>query len=189
MIVEGSFNTELFTQFIEDLLGSMQPFPAAKSVIVMDNCAIHKAQQIRDLIESRQVLISYDSACTNVAFKGNEGRVPTSILARFQPYRNRVLATEEETAPQPSSYWIRLRRGGVLVHANIFDLSGERSSFLSSIRVSLKHCLAANHSSSSLIRSRFFCVVVTHSNLNTHITLLTNRWAKSKRVKNVCHPM
>ncbi len=81
MIVEGSFNTELFTQFIEDLLGSMQPFPAAKSVIVMDNCAIHKAQQIRDLIESRQVLISYDSACTNVAFKGNEGRVPTSILA------------------------------------------------------------------------------------------------------------
>ncbi len=82
MIVEGSFNTELFTQFVEDLLGSMQPFPAAKSVIVMDNCAIHKAQQIRDLIESRQVLISYDGACTNVAFQGDEvrGAVVSSLV-------------------------------------------------------------------------------------------------------------
>ncbi len=53
MIIEGSFNMELFTRFIEDLLGKMQPFPASKSVIVMDNCAIHKAPEIRQLIEDR----------------------------------------------------------------------------------------------------------------------------------------
>ncbi|KLO04587.1 hypothetical protein SCHPADRAFT_800516, partial [Schizopora paradoxa] len=52
-IIEGSFNTELFTSFIEDLLEKMHPFPAPKSVVVMDNCVIHKAPEIRELIESR----------------------------------------------------------------------------------------------------------------------------------------
>lgn len=56
MIVEGSFNTELFTSFIEDLLDKMQPFPGPKSVVVMDNCSIHKAPEIRELVESRYVV-------------------------------------------------------------------------------------------------------------------------------------
>lgn len=56
MIIEGSFNTERFTSFIEDVLENMQPFPAPKSVIVMDNCSIHKAPEIRELIESRCVV-------------------------------------------------------------------------------------------------------------------------------------
>lgn len=54
-IVEGAFNTELFTKFIEGLLEHMNPFPEPNSVIVMDNCAIHKAPEIRELIESRCV--------------------------------------------------------------------------------------------------------------------------------------
>ena len=55
MIEEGSFNTELFLIFIEDLLSKMQPFPAPTSVIVMDNCAIHKSPEIRELIETRYI--------------------------------------------------------------------------------------------------------------------------------------
>ena len=55
MIIDGSFNTELFTIFIEDLLRKMRPFPAPMSVIVMDNCAIHKAPEMRTLIEARYV--------------------------------------------------------------------------------------------------------------------------------------
>lgn len=55
-IIEGSFNTELFTKFIEGLLLHMNRFPAPNSVIVMDNCAIHKDPAIRELIESRCVL-------------------------------------------------------------------------------------------------------------------------------------
>lgn len=53
MIVEGSFNGERFYSFIEGLLDHMQPFPGPNSVIIMDNCAIHKAPEIRELIESR----------------------------------------------------------------------------------------------------------------------------------------
>ena len=58
MIIEGSYNSELFLIFIEDLLSKMQPYPAAKSVIVMDNCAIHKDPRIQDLITGRCVLTS-----------------------------------------------------------------------------------------------------------------------------------
>ncbi len=54
-IVEGSFNGELFMRFIEDLLKKMCPFPAPNSVVVMDNCSIHKAPEIRELVESRCV--------------------------------------------------------------------------------------------------------------------------------------
>jgi hypothetical protein len=56
-IVEGAFDSELFYQFINRLLDEMQPFPARNSVIVMDNCRIHKNPAILELIESRCVLI------------------------------------------------------------------------------------------------------------------------------------
>ena len=55
MVVEGSFNTELFITFIKNLIDKMQPFPLPNSVIIMDNCAIHKAPEIRELIEARYV--------------------------------------------------------------------------------------------------------------------------------------
>lgn len=52
-VVEGSFCTESFMRFIERLLDNMQPFPAPNSVIVMDNCSIHKDPDIVALIEFR----------------------------------------------------------------------------------------------------------------------------------------
>jgi hypothetical protein len=58
-IVEGSYNAASFKEFIHGLLGQMQIFPAPNSVIVMDNCRIHKAPEIRQMIEERFVSISY----------------------------------------------------------------------------------------------------------------------------------
>ena len=55
MVVQGAFNTILFTEFISGLLDKMNPFPLPWSVIVMDNCAIHKSPEIRKLIESRSL--------------------------------------------------------------------------------------------------------------------------------------
>jgi len=52
-IVQGSFDSQLFYRFIERLLEQMQPFPAPNSVIVMDNCRIHKHPAILELIEQR----------------------------------------------------------------------------------------------------------------------------------------
>jgi DDE superfamily endonuclease len=55
-IVEGSFNTSRFAEFIEELLERMNPFPEVNSVIVMDNCRIHKSNLIAEMIEERYVI-------------------------------------------------------------------------------------------------------------------------------------
>lgn len=52
-IIEGAFDSSTFLVFIERLLDRMQPYPAPNSVIVMDNCRIHKSEAILELIESR----------------------------------------------------------------------------------------------------------------------------------------
>jgi hypothetical protein len=54
-IVEGSYDAVLFAHFINGLLSRMNPFPHPSSVIVMDNCAIHKNPDVLDLITDRQV--------------------------------------------------------------------------------------------------------------------------------------
>ena len=41
-IVNGSFNYDSFGEFIDGLLDQMNPFPGPNSVILMDNCRIHK---------------------------------------------------------------------------------------------------------------------------------------------------
>ena len=58
-IVEGSFCTETFYSFIGGVLDNMNPYPAPNSVIVMDNCQIHKHPEILDLIVSRYVCIFF----------------------------------------------------------------------------------------------------------------------------------
>ncbi|PPQ84969.1 hypothetical protein CVT26_008289 [Gymnopilus dilepis] len=58
-VVEGSFTKRLFQEFIAELLDRMQPFPAPKSVIVMDNARIHKNQDIVDMIHARGMRIVY----------------------------------------------------------------------------------------------------------------------------------
>src|SRR6266481_6238116 len=52
-IVEGSFNTARFAVFIRDLLNQMKPFPQPNSIIVMDNCSIHKCPDILNMITAR----------------------------------------------------------------------------------------------------------------------------------------
>ncbi|KIJ27476.1 hypothetical protein M422DRAFT_190966, partial [Sphaerobolus stellatus SS14] len=52
-IVEGSFTATTFAEFIEELLNQMNPFPGPNSVIVMDNCQIHKRQDNLDMIIER----------------------------------------------------------------------------------------------------------------------------------------
>ncbi|KAH7323301.1 hypothetical protein B0J17DRAFT_582197 [Rhizoctonia solani] len=54
-IVEGSFTSRSFCSFIKGLLDVMTPYPGPNSVIVMDNCNIHKNQEILEMIEARYV--------------------------------------------------------------------------------------------------------------------------------------
>lgn len=57
----GSFNANLFHEFIQGLVGSRatQPWPGKNSVIVMDNCAIHKNDRVYDEITDAYVAPSF----------------------------------------------------------------------------------------------------------------------------------
>ena len=55
-IIEGSFTTAKFARFIDGLLDQMNPFPGPNSVIIMDNCRIHKSDVILDMITERSGL-------------------------------------------------------------------------------------------------------------------------------------
>lgn len=56
LIVEGSFNTELYLEFIQLCVAKMNPFPADNSVLVMDNCSIHMNARVREMVEARYVI-------------------------------------------------------------------------------------------------------------------------------------
>ena len=64
-IVEGSFDGECFATFIQGLLQQMNDFPLPHSVIVMDNCRIHKSEEIWTMIEARYVLFTVTNTLTN----------------------------------------------------------------------------------------------------------------------------
>ena len=49
MIIEGSYNTVSFYTFIESVVAKLHP----GAVIVMDNCSIHKSDEVHNLIESQ----------------------------------------------------------------------------------------------------------------------------------------
>jgi len=52
-IVKGSFDAACFTDFINGLLTQMNDFPQPHSVVVMDNCCIHKGEHIKSMIKAR----------------------------------------------------------------------------------------------------------------------------------------
>ena len=67
MIVKGAFNTKLFTTFIKGLLDKMNPFPSPQSVLIMNNCSIHKAPEIHKIIEYRSALYPFSQHFANLS--------------------------------------------------------------------------------------------------------------------------
>ncbi|KAI0078063.1 hypothetical protein K474DRAFT_1582734, partial [Panus rudis PR-1116 ss-1] len=55
-ILDHAFTGETFLDFIEGLLGRMQPWPQANSVLVMDNATIHHVAGLQELVEGRYVI-------------------------------------------------------------------------------------------------------------------------------------
>ncbi|KZV59585.1 hypothetical protein PENSPDRAFT_546551, partial [Peniophora sp. CONT] len=55
-VVEGSVNgAELFDFIVEDILPHMNPFPGDMSVLLLDNCAIHKSDYLRQIVEAQGI--------------------------------------------------------------------------------------------------------------------------------------
>ncbi|KIJ68871.1 hypothetical protein HYDPIDRAFT_81779, partial [Hydnomerulius pinastri MD-312] len=51
-IIEGAVTSKHFTQFLRDfIMPYTTPYPGPRSVLIMDNCRIHHAEEIRHLVE------------------------------------------------------------------------------------------------------------------------------------------
>ncbi|KDQ48987.1 hypothetical protein JAAARDRAFT_86705, partial [Jaapia argillacea MUCL 33604] len=51
-IFEGSVNKERFIRYLNDELAPLlNPYPGLRSVVIMDNCAIHHDEEIRQIVE------------------------------------------------------------------------------------------------------------------------------------------
>lgn len=85
-IVEGSFTTVLFKEFLEGLLDQMQPFPAPNSVIVLDNARIHRHPDITAMIEARYVLYLHYLIYADPSTKGYARPVSSTLFPRLQPH-------------------------------------------------------------------------------------------------------
>lgn len=60
-VVHGSFNGSTFKLFIQGLLQTMNPYPGPKSVLIMDNCAIHHVDGIQEMCDDRCVIFIFSS--------------------------------------------------------------------------------------------------------------------------------
>ncbi|KAF8596026.1 hypothetical protein BDV93DRAFT_420496, partial [Ceratobasidium sp. AG-I] len=54
-VVKGSFTDKTFRKFIELTLLHMNLYPGPNSVLIMDNCNIHKNQEVLNMITARYV--------------------------------------------------------------------------------------------------------------------------------------
>lgn len=81
-IIEGSFDSEKFGEFIDILLTQMNPFPGPNSVVVMDNCRIHKLPFILKMIEQRYATNLTSKLATDLYVQGDEICLPSPLLSR-----------------------------------------------------------------------------------------------------------
>lgn len=52
-VLDRSYTSQLFNEFVDGLLDNMNPFPARNSVLVMDNASIHKSLLLQQMVEAR----------------------------------------------------------------------------------------------------------------------------------------
>lgn len=52
-IKKGGYNGEEFCSWLEGLMPHMRPYPAPRSVLVIDNCRIHHVAEVEEICEAR----------------------------------------------------------------------------------------------------------------------------------------
>lgn len=58
-VIEGGHNAESFSLFVDSTLDYMNPYPGPRSVLVMDNCPIHHAEEVEALVDERGMRLLY----------------------------------------------------------------------------------------------------------------------------------
>lgn len=53
----GGYNGDQFMEWLEGVLSVMNPYPAPRSVLILDNCRIHHVPGVEELCEERYVIL------------------------------------------------------------------------------------------------------------------------------------
>jgi transposase len=51
----GGYNGEQFVDWLEGLLEVMNPYPAPRSVLIIDNCRIHHVEEVEEMCNAKSV--------------------------------------------------------------------------------------------------------------------------------------
>jgi transposase len=51
----GGYNGEQFVDWLEGLLEVMNPYPAPRSVLILDNCRIHHVEEVEEMCNAKSV--------------------------------------------------------------------------------------------------------------------------------------
>ena len=54
-IVKGSYDSEKFVQFVDELINVMNPYPGKNSMLVIDNCWIHHVPEVEEVCAAEYV--------------------------------------------------------------------------------------------------------------------------------------
>ncbi|KAG1791023.1 uncharacterized protein HD556DRAFT_1241168, partial [Suillus plorans] len=57
-VLDHSYMSATFNEFVVGLLDNMNPFPEKNSVIVMDNASIHKSPHLKGIVQQRYYFCS-----------------------------------------------------------------------------------------------------------------------------------
>ena len=91
----GSFNGDTFLEFIQGLCQEMNPYPAPRSVLVLDNCSIHHVDGVAELCQARCVFfLSFLEASKIYILQRHPTRLPTTILPRLQSNQGNVFLAQ-----------------------------------------------------------------------------------------------
>jgi len=88
-VIHGSFNMELFNSFIKNhVLPRMNAFPGPRSVLVMDNCRIHRNEVLNHGLELTVDIEGDVWGCRSGS------RIFTAIFTRFEPDRRNICTAQ-----------------------------------------------------------------------------------------------
>lgn len=115
-ITVGSFKGPLFLEFMNELLEEMNPYPGPNSVIVMDNCSVHRVPGIREMIEGRCVKFTrdlYESPMT--CCSGMRLEYLPAYSPDFNPIENAFSSIKAQirTSPREAQFLLDKRKDSI----------------------------------------------------------------------------
>jgi hypothetical protein len=87
-ILEGSYDSDQFCGFLHKLVAEMNLYPVPKSILVMDNCAIHHVDEVEEVTQAAYVcqspMCSGSHKLLAMDMQWYQIDIPSALFSRLQ---------------------------------------------------------------------------------------------------------